>query len=253
MSASRHVANGVFVTLAAVLAVLLLGAFGAFRTARGSRRFETYIEESAQGLSSGSAVRFRGVPVGTVESIGFVWGTYAPPPTEEGLQQGRYTRSVFTVRREFLPEGQDGSPTVADLVEKGLRVNVRSQGITGLRYLDLDVVSEAARNRLLPVSWTPDLDYIPAAPSIGKTFSALLEKAASQLSDVDFAVAASNLASLVSNANASAISMRTTFDEEAPVFDRTMHSLRHATTALDELATRLRDDPSALFRRSDDE
>ena len=60
MSASRHVANGVFVTLAAVLAVLLLGAFGAFRTARGSRRFETYIEESAQGLSSGSAVRFRG-------------------------------------------------------------------------------------------------------------------------------------------------------------------------------------------------
>ena len=60
MSASRHVANGVFVTLAAVLAVLLLGALGAFRSARDSRRFETYIEESAQGLASGSAVRFRG-------------------------------------------------------------------------------------------------------------------------------------------------------------------------------------------------
>lgn len=256
MSSSRHVRNGAFVLLATILSVALLAALGLFRSQRASERFETYIEESAQGLSTGSAVRFRGVPVGTVESIGFAWSRYAPPRTEEGLRQGRYTRIVFSIRREFLPDGDaddpDG-PSIEQMVQRGLRVHVRNQGITGLRFLDLDVVSPAARDRTLPVSWTPEHRYIPAAPSLTRTFAALLENLGTQLSGTDFTAAAAQLSSLVSNASAAATSLRASFDEEAPVFDATMRSLRHAATALDDLATRLRDDPGALFRPGDDE
>lgn len=246
MSQSHHVRNGVFVVTGIALIVLLLSAFGLFRTAASSRRFETYVEESAQGLSAGSTVRFRGVPVGTVESIGFVWSAYRTPLTDEGLRQGRYTRIVFTIKREFLPDGEPGAPTVQEMVSKGLRVNIRNQGITGLRYLDLDVVSESARDRVLPVSWIPIEEYIPAAPSLTQTFANLLENIGAQLSGADFS-------SFVSNANAAALSIHASADEGAPAFGRAMRSFRNAAAALESLATALRDDPTSLLRKSDDE
>lgn len=254
MNDNRHVANGAFVTLAAALAVLLLVALGAFRNARSSRLFETYIEESAQGLSPGSAVRFRGVPVGSVESIGFAYAAYPAAADAESRRQGRYTRIVFSIKREFLPRPEDeDAPTMERLVADGLRVNVRNQGITGLRYLDLDVVSEPLRRKTLPVSWKPELEYVPAAPSLSTTFASLLENAAAQLSGVDFGAAARDLASLVANANAATTEIRASVEDGAPVFARAMHALRNAATALDELAGRLRDDPSSLFRQADDE
>ena len=48
-------------------------------------------------------------------------------------------------------------------VEKGLRVRLAPQGITGTSYLEIDYVDPA--QPLLPIDWTPDNVYIPSAPS----------------------------------------------------------------------------------------
>lgn len=252
MASSRAARNGAFVVAAIALAAALLAALGLFGRDRDSGRFETYLEESAQGLSEGSAVRFRGVPVGKVESMSFAWSKYRTPKTDDGMRQGRYTRVVFTIRREFLPEGDDAD-VLGRMISRGLRVFVRNQGITGLRYLDLDMAGPNAAAHDLPVMWKPENTYIPAAPSLGKTFQGLLETAGAQLSGVDFRASLDRLAALVSNANAAAETVRGAFDEQAPVFGRTMDSLRQATTALDSLVERLRDDPGLLLRRPDDE
>src|ERR1044071_9832732 len=60
---------GVFIITATVLfvtGIVLLGG-GAFLKKKNT--IETYIDESVQGLDVGSAVKFRGVPVGQVDQI----------------------------------------------------------------------------------------------------------------------------------------------------------------------------------------
>ncbi len=237
MSASRNVRVGVFVLLSVVLAVALLAALGVFETGRNRVLFETYVEESAQGLSEGSAVRFRGVPVGSVREISFAWKKYPLPPTGEGRRQA-YTRIVFGVARDMLPDGEEN---LDELVERGLRVHVRNQGITGLRYLDLDFASESARKELLPVSWTPELPYVPAAPSLTETLSRYLEGAGPKID------------ALVSNLTAAAESIHLALDEGGPAFAESLESIRRSANALEGLASALRDDPGSLLRDSDDE
>ncbi len=48
-------------------------------------------------------------------------------------------------------------------VERGLRVRLAPQGITGTSYLEIDYVDPPPP--LLPIDWTPDNVYIPSAPS----------------------------------------------------------------------------------------
>ena len=48
-------------------------------------------------------------------------------------------------------------------VEKGLRLRLAPQGITGTSYLEMDYVEPPPP--VLPIDWTPDNVYIPSAPS----------------------------------------------------------------------------------------
>ena len=47
-------------------------------------------------------------------------------------------------------------------IEKGLRIRIAPQGITGTNYLEIDYVDPKA-NPELPISWEPDHVYIPSA------------------------------------------------------------------------------------------
>ena len=49
-------------------------------------------------------------------------------------------------------------------VERGLRVRLAPQGITGTNYLELDYV-DPLPTPVLPIDWVPDNIYIPSAPS----------------------------------------------------------------------------------------
>ncbi|HMO65548.1 MAG TPA: MlaD family protein, partial [Verrucomicrobiota bacterium] len=62
---------GVFLLAAAALLVGALLFLGAGRMFRPQVMFETYFNESVQGLELGSAVKFRGVNVGSVRRIAF--------------------------------------------------------------------------------------------------------------------------------------------------------------------------------------
>ena len=48
-------------------------------------------------------------------------------------------------------------------VEKGLRLRLAPQGITGTSYLEIDYVDPPPP--VLPIDWTPRNVYIPSAPS----------------------------------------------------------------------------------------
>jgi paraquat-inducible protein B len=122
---------------------------------------ETYINEAVNGLEVGSAVKYRGVRVGSVSEIGFVAGKYGKHA--EGY---RYVYVLCTLDKDlFGTMGPKSAREQAeDEVARGLRARTISQGLTGQLFLGLDYV-DADRNQPLPIDWEPASIYIPAAPS----------------------------------------------------------------------------------------
>src|SRR5215470_5323811 len=100
---------------------------------------ETYFDESVQGLDVGSKVKYRGVVVGEVKSIGFTYTRY-----QLDLPMSQRLRYVM-VEATILPRligGRGASDslrleTVKEEVGKGLRVRLAPQGITGTGYLEI--------------------------------------------------------------------------------------------------------------------
>lgn len=152
---------GLFVIGGVVLLFVVLFALGAGKLFQRTYQMETYINESVNGLEVGTAVKFRGVRVGSVSEIGFVAGKY-------GQQAAgyRYVYVLCTLDNDlFGTMGPHSAREQAEAeVARGLRARTISQGLTGQLFLGLDYV-DPAQNPLLPIEWEPASIYIPAAPS----------------------------------------------------------------------------------------
>src|SRR6266511_2688946 len=118
---------------------------------------ETYFNESVQGLDIGSKVKYRGVSVGEVTRIGFTYNKYQQdkPPGD----RLRYVLVEATILGRLIGTKAGGEITRPETVhmeiEKGLRIRLAPQGITGTNYLEIDY-ADPKTNPELPISWEPD-------------------------------------------------------------------------------------------------
>src|SRR5882672_6715574 len=157
---------GLFVIGAIAAGVLVLTIIGTGRFLQKRVTVETYFNESVQGLDIGSKMKYRGVEVGQVTRISFTYVKY-----ELDKPMGDRKRYVL-VEAQIQPRLVGGkaandiaSPESTALeVEKGLRIKLAPQGITGTSYLEVDYV-DPANNQPVPIDWTPENIYIPSAPS----------------------------------------------------------------------------------------
>lgn len=163
---------GLFVIGALACAVTLLLVVGSGRWFTPKLTFETYFNESVQGLDIGSKIKYRGVVIGDVTRISFTFTRY-----QQDRPMSERSRYVM-VEAEILPRLLGGRAAAGDLthpanaaleVERGLRVRLAPQGITGTSYLEIDYVDPAA-NPVMSIDWTPQNIYIPSAPSTVTTF-----------------------------------------------------------------------------------
>jgi len=152
---------GLFVISGVVLLFVVLFALGAGKLFQRTYQMETYINESVNGLEVGSAVKYRGVRVGSVSEIGFVAGKYGKHA--EGY---RYVYVLCTLDKDLFGTmgPKSARDQAAEEVSRGLRARTISQGLTGQLFLGLDYVAPD-RNPPLPIDWEPASIYIPAAPS----------------------------------------------------------------------------------------
>ena len=157
---------GLFVIGATVALVLLLLIVGSGRWFQSKTIIETYFNESVQGLDIGSKVKYRGVSVGEVTRIGFTYNKYQQdkPPGD----RLRYVLVEATILGRLIGTKAGGEitrpETVRMEIEKGLRIRLAPQGITGTNYLEIDY-ADPKTNPELPISWEPDNLYIPSAQS----------------------------------------------------------------------------------------
>jgi ABC-type transporter Mla subunit MlaD len=111
-------------------------------------------------------MKYRGVDVGQVTRISFTYVRYEQDrPMSE---RKRYVMVEAQVNPRLVggrAAGDLTSPEATAIeVEKGLRIKLAPQGITGTNYLEIDYV-DPETNPPLPIDWEPDNLYIPSAPS----------------------------------------------------------------------------------------
>jgi ABC-type transporter Mla subunit MlaD len=156
-------ARGAFLRVGLLVAVGLAAAVGLVLFLSGERiraghMFESYFQESVQGLELGAPVKFRGVSLGEVSEIGLVSAAYAPPNLQGSTYRLVYVRYIIDLARTGRLAGLEPA------VSSGLRARLASQGITGLSYIELDFV-DPAQFPMAPVPWKPAYDVIPSVPS----------------------------------------------------------------------------------------
>jgi phospholipid/cholesterol/gamma-HCH transport system substrate-binding protein/paraquat-inducible protein B len=166
---------GIFVLAACAVCIAGIVYLGAGEILKDQILLETYIDESVQGLEIGSPIKYRGVQIGKVSRIGLTRTRYEQnTPFEE--------RRRYVMIEAQVEADQFGARDPAEIrrriesaVERGLRMRLNSQGLTGLSYIEMDYVDDPSLYAPLPVDWTPVGYYVPSAPGIVATVTDTIE------------------------------------------------------------------------------
>jgi phospholipid/cholesterol/gamma-HCH transport system substrate-binding protein len=175
MEKASYFKIGLFIIVGTILGAIGVVALGVGTIFQKKVMVETYIDESVQGLDVGSSVKFRGVQVGKVETISLTSAEY---PTKRRYVLVR----IGLTTKIFLADA--GSPSFLAEVEKGLRVRLASQGVTGAAYIEADY-QDPARNPALEIDWRPLYPYVPSSRSRITQLSESVEKILRSVEDID--------------------------------------------------------------------
>lgn len=177
---TNHFKLGLFVLVGSAAAISAGVFFGGASLGKDTIRYHSYFNESVQGLDLGSPVKFRGVNIGTVSGI-----EIAPDHRMVDVVSELDTRAV---ERMGLTEAGRKHGKERFSIPPDLRVQLGSQGITGMKFVAIDFFDvKAFPPPALPFPTPPD-HYIPAAPSMMKTLEDTVTTAMDRLPEMVDAV-----------------------------------------------------------------
>ena len=158
--------------------------------------FETYVGESIVGLDVGASVRFRGVQIGRVTEISLAAAIYDEPEARANRAAMQLVVIRFAVERTRVSR----IASLEDMIAAGLRARIASQGITGVTYLEIDIL-DPKRYPPVQVPWRPRYDHIPAVPSTITQVTSAAEQILRRLETLD-------MEGLVNNATGLMVDLR---------------------------------------------
>lgn len=163
----RSVALGAFVVMAMVLAVVLITALGKGRFFGGGRtQAVVWFDKSVKGLTIGSPVTFRGVPIGQVEAI----GVELDPQTLQSRQPITLAVSMQALSIKARGRGAQRE-ALQSLIDRGLVAQMVTQSlVTGQAMIDLTIGPAPAT----AVAQAKDGPLV--IPHVGGSFDRLLEQ-----------------------------------------------------------------------------
>ena len=169
---TRRLRTGSFVAAGLILVLAILFFLGGRDLFAHKITVVTTFSESVQGLSRGSAVKFRGAPIGTVSDISIHFASNMVQ-VEMEIDVSSFSDDEDELRSKFLYAVR----------EKGLRCRLEHQGITGLKFIDFDYfggTSGGSRKGLS--SKAADAIEVPSVPS---TFKDVLGTISDMMVEID--------------------------------------------------------------------
>lgn len=130
---------GLFILICGTLGLVAVIWIGTSRFFEETKTYATYFDESVKGLQKDAIVNYLGVGIGRVSKI-----QLAP--------DGRLIEVIMDLRPDFK-------------VDRSLGIQLREQGLTGLRYLEIDEPPKNIENLTPKLTFTPRYPVIPSYPS----------------------------------------------------------------------------------------
>lgn len=157
---------GSFVIAGLAIMVLIILFIGSKALFQRTVYVETYFNESVQGLTEGSPVKYLGMDIGYVKAIMPIDAVYSIDRTKLKKDQGRYVYVLMAIYPKFFQDlaHKNVQQTLNNAIAAGLRVQIALQNVTGSIYLEVDFFNSKSAP-LLPTYWTPKNYYIPSTPS----------------------------------------------------------------------------------------
>ncbi|HPM69422.1 MAG TPA: MlaD family protein [Smithellaceae bacterium] len=219
---------GLFVIIGSVMAAITIIWVGAADFFTKGSVYVTYFDESVQGLQVDSAVKYRGVDVGKVQSI-----KVAP--------DGRLIEVAMKV---------DLSTELQSRVEAQLR----TAGITGIVFIELDQIRDSEKSSALEINFEPDYPVIPSRRSEISRFLEDTNEIMESIKAIDFKGLSDQLKETTLAVENFIGGRQTTgvmknLESTTANIDRAMESLRLTMENLQSFSERINENPSELFLR----
>ena len=148
---------------------------GAMGFNRRSFRVVSYFDESVQGLDVGSPVKFRGVPIGSVARIGIGPDRRHVEVTSEVDLNAMVRLGLQEDSMELLEQG---------VIPPDLRVQLVSLGITGLKFLEVDIFgADHLETEELP--FKPPWNHLPSTESTLKSVEVAITEALNRFPELE--------------------------------------------------------------------
>lgn len=177
---------GIFIIVGLFLIITSLIVFGAGKIFERTVNIETYFDESIQGITKGSAVKYRGMQIGYVKEIAFASEIYKKdlnkydndknPDSNIDSEDVKKIEGYIYVKIAIISSyftqmnERDLHSMFKRKVLDGLRIKLTMQGLTGVAYLELNVV-DPKKNIPLKITWQPKNFYIPSTSSMLREFT----------------------------------------------------------------------------------
>lgn len=190
---------GLFFSFAFILFIAVMIWMTGWFNGTSGNLYVCYFNESVQGLNSGSDVRYRGVPVGSIKNIGV-----AP--------DGRLVEVIMELDGDFH-------------IASDIAARVDFMGITGLSIINLRVV-ESGESWIPEFTFDPPVDVIPVVQSQLEMIDKGLRRMTEVISEVDFRAISERTIQLLDNFNSLMDSER---------FDETLENINNLVADIDTL------------------
>jgi paraquat-inducible protein B len=226
---------GAFVIGAVVLSVVAVAVFGSGRLFRHTHKFVVYFEGSVNGLNVGSAVKFKGVPIGSVADVmlNLTGRTMDPNQIRVPVIIEIDDKRI----RERGGRADIGSHEWLDAaIKSGLRAQLNAESyVTGLLYVALDVLPDT------PVILVndPEAPYpeIPALPTTLEQVRSEASKIFAKLNEIDFRGLIDSLRSTVDGLNK--IISSPDLEDATKSLDATVKNVNETVTSIRKLTDNL--------------
>ena len=232
MSSKPHYfAIGLFVLAATTLGIVGVVAFSSDAMRSPEHFIETYLDESVQGVDIGTPFKFRGVKIGNISEIEMVSSVYDTTKMYVMIR-------VALNEKEMLQDSGSLPERAVEQVEKGLRLKLVPQGITGLSFLEADFFPDTPDDRL-EIDWEPKYTYIPSTPAMMTLVSRSIEHITAEINTLDLKAIGENVESITSNLNVSIRQIEQITRNAAGVSGEVIENVRMASGDLPTVTSNL--------------
>jgi ABC-type transporter Mla subunit MlaD len=185
---------GIFVLAAISVLIAVILIFGSGKFFKKSFMVETYVKQSVTGLDAGAAVRFRGVKIGQVTTIALSGDEY-----EKDIPMA-LKKEYVVVRMQIFGEALEKNH-LETFIKDNLRARIKSMGITGVNYVELDFYSKDSQVEELKYAWVPEYPVVPSMPNQTDEIIAGVQKLISGLNGLDIGSTEKKFDALLGNLN----------------------------------------------------